>query len=102
MTNKKVLVIGRLGLLHVRYVESLKQATKFSNIHIILGRDSNIKLLKDIYLTYNKKEKLSRMNYLEQTNQPFLVSKSDRIDFIEDVKRIHPNIFIINENEAPK
>jgi len=102
MTNKKVLVSGCFDLLHAGHVEFLKQAAQYGDLYVAIGKDSNIKLLKDILPTYSEKERIFIIKHLKLVKEAFLASGDGHLDFVEDIKRIQPDIFIVNEDGASK
>ncbi|MBT3397438.1 adenylyltransferase/cytidyltransferase family protein [archaeon] len=98
MENKKVLVSGCFDLLHAGHVEFLNQASRYGDLYVIVGTDSNIELLKGIKPTYKEKERLFLLKNLSSVKEAILASGTGVLDFTENLKEIKPEIFIVNED----
>lgn len=98
MENKKVFVSGFFDLIHAGHIEFLRQAAELGDLFVALGTDKNISLLKGIKPTYNEKERIFILQNLKTIKEVFLASGSGKIDFLEDLKRIQPDIFVVNED----
>ena len=44
--NKKVMVSGCYDLLHAGHIAFFKTAAKYGELHVFVGQDENIKMLK--------------------------------------------------------
>jgi cytidyltransferase-like protein len=98
MENKRVFVSGCFDLIHPGHIEFLNQAAEYGDLYVAIGTDSNIKLLKGVQPTYNEQERLFLVSNLSSVKEAFLASGSGKLDFIENLREILPDIFIVNKD----
>lgn len=98
MINRKVFVSGCFDLLHAGHVEFLNLAAEYGNLYVGIGSDKNIRLLKNVNPTYNQNERLFILNNLKSVKEAFVCSGYGMLDFVEDLRRVKPDFFIVNED----
>jgi cytidyltransferase-like protein len=102
MKRKKVFASGCFDLLHAGHVEFLKNASKFGELYVSLGSDKNVKMLKEINPTYSQEERLFILNNLKSVKKAFISEGMGIMDFVEDLKKIKPDVFVVNEDGHTK
>jgi cytidyltransferase-like protein len=97
MKAKKVLVSGCFDLLHGGHVAFFKTAAMYGDLHVSVGRDNNLLLLKGKMPFFSEEERLYIVRSIKYVSEAFLASGSGMLDFKPDLQRIKPDIFIVNE-----
>jgi cytidyltransferase-like protein len=97
MKSKKVLVSGCFDLLHAGHVAFFKTAATYGDLHVSVGRDNNLLLLKGKKPFFSEEERLYIVKSIKYVSEAFLASGSGMLDFKPDFQRIKPDIFIVNE-----
>ena len=98
MTNKKVLVSGCFDLLHGGHIAFFKTASSFGDLYVSIGRDENLLLLKGRKPVFSESERLYIVRSIRYVYDAFLASGNGILDFEPDLKRINPDIFIVNSD----
>ena len=96
MKAKKVLVSGCFDLLHAGHLAFFKTASCYGDLYVCIGRDENLLLLKGKKPFFSDKERLYIVNSIKYVREAFLASGRGMLDFEPDLKRIKPDIFIVN------
>jgi cytidyltransferase-like protein len=96
MKNKTVMVSGCFDLLHGGHVAFFKTASSYGDLYVSIGRDENILLLKGRKPVFAESERLYIVKSVRYVHDAFLASGSGMLDFEPDLKRIKPDIFIVN------
>ena len=98
MTDK-VFVSGCFDLLHSGHVEFLKTAASFGDLYVGVGRDESRALQKGKTLPVNSEaERLFMVRSVRYVKEAWLLGGLGMMDFVEDVERLRPNIFVVNED----
>jgi cytidyltransferase-like protein len=97
MKSKKVLVSGCFDLFHGGHVAFFKTAAMYGDLHVSVGRDNNLLLLKGKMPFFSEEERLYIVKSIKYVSEAFLASGSGMLDFKPDIQRIKPDIFIVNE-----
>jgi glycerol-3-phosphate cytidylyltransferase-like family protein len=79
-------------------VAFLKEAATFGDLHVGLGADNTVYELKGRYPINNREERRYMLEALSVVNSVFINSGSGLIDFVEELKDVKPDIFIVNED----
>ena len=95
---KKVMVSGCFDLLHAGHIEFLKSASSYGNVHVFIGSDSNIKKLKNHEASFNQNERLFILQSIKYVFKAEISSGEGYLDFSEDLKKLKPDFFIVNED----
>jgi len=96
MNSKKVLVSGCYDLLHGGHIAFFKTASSYGNLYVSVGRDENLLLLKGKRPVFSEEERLYIVKSIKYVFDAFLASGTGMLDFEPDLKRIKPDIFIVN------
>jgi cytidyltransferase-like protein len=103
MKNKTVMVSGCFDLLHGGHVAFFKTASSYGDLYVSIGRDENLILLKGKKPVFAESERLYIVKSVRYVHDAFLASGNGMLDFEPDLKRIKPDIFIVNhEGHTPE
>jgi len=98
MKNKKVFVSGCYDLLHGGHIAFFKTAAVYGDLYVSIGRDENLFQLKGKRPVFSEKERLFIVGSVKYVHEAFLASGMGMLDFEPDLKRIKPDIFIVNHD----
>ena len=98
MSKKKVFVTGCFDLLHSGHIAFLQEAARYGEVYVGLGSDSTVSALKGRFPVNNQDERKYMLQALSCVKQCQINSGSGLLDFIEEVKQLKPDIFIVNED----
>lgn len=96
MLHKKIFVSGCFDLLHGGHVAFFKTAASYGDLYVSLGRDKNLLLLKGKKPVFSEQERLYIVKSIRYVHEAFLATGMGILDFEPDLKRIKPDIFIVN------
>jgi cytidyltransferase-like protein len=96
MNSEKVLVSGCYDLLHGGHIAFFKTASAYGNLYVSVGRDENLLLLKGMKPVFSEEERLYVVKSIKYVYDAFLASGTGMLDFEPDLKRLKPDIFIVN------
>ena len=97
MKNKKVLVSGCFDLLHGGHIAFFKTAASYGKLYVSVGKDDNLLMLKGKRPFFSQEERLFIVKSVKYVSEAFLSSGTGMLDFEPDIKRIKPDIFIVNK-----
>jgi cytidyltransferase-like protein len=98
MTEKKVMVSGCYDLLHAGHVAFFKTAAQYGKLHVYVGQDDNIKILKGKAPYFSQEERkymVGAVRYVEKAN---IATGFGMLDFEPDMKVLKPDIFVVNHD----
>lgn len=98
LKRKKVFVSGCFDMLHSGHVAFLKEASNFGDVYIGLGSDKTIRELKGRESVNSEDERVYMLQALACVHTVFINRGSGIMDFLEDIKILKPDIFIVNED----
>jgi len=98
MKSKIVLVSGCYDLLHGGHIAFFKTAAEYGNLYVSIGRDENLLLLKGKRPVFSESERLFIVKSIKYVEDAFLASGTGLLDFEPDIKRLKPDIFIVNHD----
>ena len=98
MKNKKVMVSGCFDLLHGGHIAFFKTAATFGDLYVSIGKDENLFQLKGKMPYFSQEERLYIVSSVKYVTEAFLASGTGMLDFEPDIKRIKPDIFIVNND----
>ena len=98
MKSKKVLVSGCFDLLHGGHIAFFKTASSYGELFVSVGRDDNLLALKGKKPFFDQDERLFIVKSIKYVNEAFLASGSGMLDFEPDLKRIKPDILLVNRD----
>jgi len=96
--KKKVLVSGCFDMLHSGHIAFLQEASEYGDLYIGLGSDGTIRDLKGRETINSEDERVYILNALSCVHKAFINKGSGLMDFVQDMKNLHPDIFIVNED----
>jgi cytidyltransferase-like protein len=96
--KKKVFVSGCFDMLHSGHIAFLKEAAGYGDLYIGLGSDKTIRELKGRDTINSEEERVYILNALSCVHKALVNRGSGLIDFLEEMKILNPDIFIVNED----
>jgi cytidyltransferase-like protein len=96
--KKKVFVSGCFDMLHSGHVCFLEQAASYGDLYVGIGSDKTIKELKGRYPVNTQQEREYMLSALKHVKSAFVSRGSGIMDFVEDIKEIRPNVFVVNSD----
>jgi cytidyltransferase-like protein len=95
---KKVFVSGSFDLVHSGHVAFFQQAARYGDLYVALGSDRTIFELKNRPTVNTEAERLYIVKSLSCVKDAFISQGSGMLDFLDELKRIEPDYFIVNED----
>jgi cytidyltransferase-like protein len=95
---KKVFVSGCYDMLHSGHVAFFREASQYGDLYVGIGSDATIAELKGRSTINSDKERLYMVQSIRYVTNAHINSGSGILDFVEDLKRIKPDLFIVNED----
>lgn len=95
---KKVLISGCYDLLHSGHVQFFKEASQYGDLYVSVASDEAIKQLKDRTPVNNESERLFMVKSIRYVKEAFVSRGLGILNFIDDLDRIKPDYFIVNED----
>ena len=97
MANK-VFVSGCFDLLHSGHVEFFRQAAELGDLYVALGSDKTVFDLKGRRPINSEGERRFMVESVASVHSAFISQGSGYLDFSEELKEIHPDVFVVNED----
>ncbi len=98
MSDKIVMVSGCFDLLHAGHVAFLRTAAKYGKLHVFVGQDQNLELLKGKPPYFSQEERKYMVGAVRHVEEAHIASGSGMLDFEPDMKVLKPDIFIVNSD----
>lgn len=98
MRKKKVFVSGCFDMLHSGHVRFLEEAAAYGDVHVGIGSDHTVKELKGRYPINTQEERKYMLEALRHVKTCLINKGSGIMDFLEDLDRISPDCFVVNED----
>ena len=98
MRPKKVFVSGCFDMLHSGHVCFLKTAADYGDLHICIGSDQTVQELKGRFPVNTQAERQYMLSALKCVKACYIGSGSGHLDFLAELKRVAPDIFVVNED----
>jgi cytidyltransferase-like protein len=98
MKQKKVFVSGCFDMLHSGHVRFLEEASQFGAVHVAIGSDATVKELKGRYPVNTQEERKYMIAALKHVKSCSINRGSGHLDFVQDLKRLSPDIFVVNND----
>ncbi len=95
---KKVFVSGCFDILHSGHIAFLKEASQYGDLHVGLGSDKTVFDLKGRKTINSEDERLYMIEALSCVNNVKINRGSGILDFLDDMKDLGPDVFIVNED----
>lgn len=97
MNSKKVFVSGCFDMMHSGHIRFIEEASFYGDVYIGIGSDNTIKELKGRYPITTQAERQYMLANLKTVKNCVINSGSGIIDFLQELKQIQPDFFIVNE-----
>ncbi len=95
---KKVFVSGCYDMLHSGHVAFFKEASQYGDLYVGIGSDTTINQLKGRSTLNSDTERLFMVKAIRFVKDAFINSGGGILDFEADMKKLKPDIFIVNED----
>jgi cytidyltransferase-like protein len=99
---KKVLVSGCFDMLHSGHIAFLKSAAIHGNVYVCIGSDQTVYELKKRYPVNTENERKYLLESLRDVHEVCISSGSGYLDFLPELDRIKPDIFVVNKDGFSK
>lgn len=96
MKEKKVMVSGCYDLLHSGHIAFFKTAAAYGKLYVMIGQDRNLRHLKGKAPFLSQEERKFMVGSIKYVHLAAISSGSGMLDFEPDMRRIKPDIFIVN------
>ena len=96
--NKKVFVSGCFDVFHSGHVKFLEEASKLGEVHVGVGSDKTLRLLKQRAPVNNEQERLFMVKQCKYVTDAFINTGIGKIDFEKEIKSVKPDFFFVNED----
>ena len=97
-SHRKVFVSGCFDILHSGHIAFLKEASQFGDLYVGLGSDKTVNDLKGRKTVNSEDERLYMLEALSCVYKVKVNRGTGILDFLEDMKDLKPDIFIVNED----
>jgi cytidyltransferase-like protein len=98
MRKKKVFVSGCFDLLHSGHIRFLEKAAKHGDVYLALGSDRTVVELKGRAPVATEAERKYMLEAIRHVKQCLISRGAGILDFVDELKRVKPDIFIVNED----
>ena len=98
--KKKVFVSGCYDMLHSGHVAFFEEAASYGDLYVGIGSDKTIFELKERKTVYPEEERLYMIKALRCVKDAWISKGSGILDFVEELKELHPDIFFVNSDGA--
>src|SRR5512141_2821710 len=95
---KKVFVSGCFDLLHSGHVAFLEEAAQYGDVYVALGSDKTVFDLKGRAPVNSEEERLFMIQAVSCVKQAFVSRGSGLLDFEGELREIHPDVLVVNED----
>lgn len=97
--KKKVVVTGSYDWLHSGHVRFFEEVSALGELHVVVGHDANIHLLKGVsHPMYSEDERRYMAGSIRFVNRAYISSGDGWLDAEPEIERIHPDIYAVNED----
>ncbi len=97
-SGKKVFVSGCFDILHSGHIAFLQEASQFGDLYVGLGSDKTVSDLKGRMTVNSEEERLYMLEALSCVHQVKINRGSGILDFLDDMKDLKPDVFVVNED----
>ncbi|MCZ7583661.1 MAG: adenylyltransferase/cytidyltransferase family protein [Deltaproteobacteria bacterium] len=89
---------GCFDLLHSGHIAFLREAASYGDLYVALGSDATVFDLKGRLPINNEQERRFMVGALDCVKEAFISSGSGILDFVNEMRAIKPDIFVVNED----
>ena len=97
MPKKKVFVSGCFDMLHSGHIRFLEKAAAYGDVYVALGSDRTVFDLKGRAPVTTEQERQYMLEAVRHVKQCVISRGTGILDFVDELKRLKPAIFIVNE-----
>jgi cytidyltransferase-like protein len=94
----KVFVSGCYDLLHSGHIEFFQEAARYGDLYVAIGSDRTVFDLKGRAPVNHEEERLFMVSSVSCVKKAFISRGSGMLDFLDELREICPDIFIVNED----
>ena len=87
-------------MLHSGHVAFFEEAASYGDLYVGIGSDKTIFELKGRKTVYPEAERLYMIKALRCVKDAWISKGSGMLDFVEEMKALHPDIFFVNSDGA--
>jgi cytidyltransferase-like protein len=98
MARKKVFVTGCFDMLHSGHVRFLEEAATYGDVYVGIGSDRTVVELKGRPPVCTEQERQYLVEALKHVKRCFINSGSGIMDFLNELDRVKPDLFVVNED----
>jgi cytidyltransferase-like protein len=95
--TKKVFVSGCFDMLHSGHIAFFREAAAYGDLYVAIGSDATVYGLKGRLPVNNQDERLFMVQAVGCVKAAFISGGSGILDFVEELRRIKPDYFVVNE-----
>jgi cytidyltransferase-like protein len=92
------MISGCYDLLHGGHIAFFKTAAAYGKLYVAIGQDNNLLQLKGNAPYFSEKERQYIVGSVKYIHEAFISSGKGILDFEPDMRRIKPDIFIVNSD----
>ena len=96
--NKKVFVSGCFDMLHSGHIAFFKAAAEYGDLYVAIGSDRTVFELKGRPTINTQEERLFMIQSVGCVKKAVISTGSGMLDFEPELRRIQPDIFVVNED----
>lgn len=96
----KVFVSGCFDMMHSGHVAFFETAASYGDLYVAIGSDKTVMELKHRQTVCSQDERLYLVSSVKFVHQAFISSGSGMLDFLPELDKIKPDIFVVNEDGA--
>lgn len=96
--KKKVFVSGCFDMLHSGHIAFFKEASLYGDLYVGIGSDATVLELKGRHTINSEQERIYMINSIKYVTEAFVNSGSGILDFKDDLVKLNPDFFIVNED----
>ncbi len=97
--RRKVVVTGSFDWLHSGHVRFFEEAAGFGDLHVIVGHDANIALLKGPgHPLFPEDERRYMVQAIRFVHRALITSGSGWLDGAPEITQLKPDLYIVNED----
>jgi cytidyltransferase-like protein len=96
--REKVFVTGCFDMLHSGHAAFLQEAAGYGDVYVCIGSDENVFQLKGRYPVNSQEERTYMLNSVKYVRECAVNTGFGVMDFLDEIERIKPGIFIVNED----
>ena len=97
---KKVFVTWCFDMLHSGHIAFFQQASQYGDLYVAIWNDTNIEFLKNRKPINPEQERKYVIDSIRYVKECFVSPWMWKIDFLEVLDAVNPDIFVVNEDGA--